>query len=154
MARRKIKRVKATKKPRGKKKPRGVAILTKRRGKAIYDIELPKGNKTEKEIDELISDVNFNKIKDEDVFVKITFVAKLPVKLRTKKKLPFASITSLDEFDYENKSDLMKQIKKVCMDMNFTIFRKPVKGTGESVKRMNRLKNYLERIIIDFETAS
>lgn len=119
--------------------------IEKRRGKGIYDIMLPNGSKTESGIDNIIDTLNYGTIRDSNEFVKITFVSKFRKK--------HASISYIQEYDYETKRELNEQIKQSLKDINYTIFRKPVKGTGDSVKRMNRLKNFLSRIIIDFEGA-
>jgi hypothetical protein len=119
--------------------------VEKRRGKGIYDVIFPSGSKTESGIDSVIDSLNYKSIRDSNEFVKITFVSKFRKK--------HASISYIQEYDFETKKELNEQIKQSLKDINYTIFRKPVKGTGDSVKRMNRLKNYLSRIIIDFEGA-
>jgi hypothetical protein len=136
---------KAKKTKRAAKKPRAIVKqgLSKRRGKQIYDFFFKPGSKTEKQIDDAIDKINFKSIRHDDPFVKITFVAGY-----RKNK---ASISFLESYEYDTRAELLAELKQNCKDYNYTIWRKPVKGTTKSIKRMNRLKNFLQRIIIDFE---
>ena len=144
MARRKSKRL--TKKRTPARKKSGVSLsFKKRRGRDVYDLFLPKGSKREVQIDKVLDSVNLRNLRTEDYFVKVTFVSKF--------KKQHASITYILEEDYDNQKEFRDNLRQNLKDINYTIFRKPVKGTGDSIKRMNRLKNFLQRIIIDFETA-
>jgi hypothetical protein len=152
MAKSKIKKRKpAKKKPAPKKRGRVSSKkksnkFLKRRGERLYDYFLQTGSKRETDIDSIIDSIDLTALRDDDEFVKITFVSGF-----RKKR---ASISYVLNYEYEDRKDFREQLRQTLKDINYTIFRKPVKGTGDSIKRMNRLKNFLNRIIIDFETAS
>lgn len=137
---RKVKKVKKS----PSKKRTLILKAKKRRGKEVYDIMLPSGSKTENEIDSIIDKASLN-LSGDNEFVKLTFV--------TRFKKQAASISYIETYDFESKKDLREQIRQSLKDINYTIFRKPTKNTGDSIKRMNRLKNFLNRIIIDFESS-
>lgn len=145
----KISKKKSARKKSGrvlKKKRIKKAKLKKRRGQDIYDILLPSGNKSEQDIDEMLQNIPYRNIKSEDVFIKLTFYER--------KGKDYAAFTRLSEYDYEDKADLLRQVKQEILDMNYTFFRQPAKDAKEYWKRMYKLKNYLNKITIDFETAS
>ena len=116
----------------------------KRRRKEVYDIFFGKGQKNESEIDAVIDAYKFNKIGGGELpkhFVKITFVAGF--------KKQRASISYI--YDIEDLSEISDAVK----DVNKLIFRKvPERQQTKSLKRINKLKNYLNRIIIDFDTST
>lgn len=129
------------KKP-AKKKARGksarVSNLKKRRGKEVYDVLLKTGAKSREEIENVIDKIR--KFKElPDYRVKLTFVAGH----RNKKS----------SISYNYDVDEPEQINESLQEILHSIFTRPVRGTTKSIKRMNRLKNYINRIIIDFETA-
>lgn len=112
--------------------------LSKRRGKEIYDIFFKRGAKSQIEIENAFDKVKkFRELPNERI--KITFVAGYKNKR--------ASITQLYDLDEP------REMPDVLKEINTMIFNKPVRGTTKSIKRMNRLKNYINRIIIDFESA-
>lgn len=121
-------------------------VIKKRRGKNIYDLQFPKGEKTEKEIDTLIDQINFSKLQSDNEFIKITFIEK-------KNKKEQQSFTHLDEYNYEDRKDLREQIKQQMKDLNYTFHQVPASKAANYWKKMYKLRTHLDRVIIDFDTA-
>jgi len=136
-SRKKESKVSKSKKARGKKAAR--TSLKKRRGKDVYDIMLKPGAKTQTQIVDIIN--NVKPLKElPDNRVKLTFVAKFKNKI--------SSISYIYDIDEP------EQLNESLTEILHSIFTRPVRGTTKSIKRMNRLKNYINRMIIDFETAT
>lgn len=112
--------------------------ILKRPRRELYDIFLKSGVK---KLDEIVAVIDklkmFKELPNERV--KITFVARFKNKI--------SSVTQL--YDIDEPQDLIDSLREIAQN----IFSKPVRGTTKSIKRMNRLKNYINRIIIDFESA-
>lgn len=116
--------------------------LTKRRGTNIFDIELKPGAKSIENITDTINKTNFNKLGKEylpDEFVKITFYARYRGKTQ--------AITNI--YTVDTAQDVKESIDEIWN----AIYTKPNKLTKDYMKRMNHLKNYVNKITIDFDTA-
>lgn len=148
MTKRKSKPVKKSKRKPARKKRGRVSFgipIKKTRGHEIYHIELGNNPKTEQEIKMLLETVNFSAIKEQNEFVKVTFVEN-----NGKEKQAY---TDLDEYSYDGKKDFIQQLKQRTLDMNYTFHRVPAADAKDYWKKMYRLRNYLRTIIIDLETA-
>lgn len=142
-----MKKRKSSKTTKTRAKTARVFSTSKRKRKDIYDIEFPNANRTRDELTQIIENAKLNISSDliENGQVKVTLVAK--------RYSITGSITLIH--DIEDKKDLRDS-------MQFTldwIFRKL--KPGEVVKNANNpkylrpgnpLNNYINRIIIDFET--
>ncbi len=115
--------------------------LIKRRGREIYDIHLKPGRKAKSEIDKVLDNIKI-KIKGGELpenFVKLTFVAR--------HKKDFSSISHIYELDE------VEQIKESLTEILDSIYSKITPRSTRSIKKISKLKQFLNRIIIDFETA-
>lgn len=113
--------------------------LSKRRRKDVYDIDFKRGKKSRDEIIEAIEKTKLNIDLPSDS-AKITFIAQY----RNKK----SSISYI----YDQLDD-PEQIKEAMHEIARAIFQKKIpRSKKDSLKRMSRLKQYISRIIIDFET--
>lgn len=135
---------KVNKKTRAKKAR--VFSTSKRKGKDVFDIKLPNGHKTRDELSQIINNAKLN--------VPIDLIANGQVKITlvAKRYSERGSISLLHDID--NRADLREAVE-------FTlhwIFRKlkpgeVIKNTKKNYLRPgNPLNNYINRIIIDFET--
>lgn len=114
-------------------------VKEKRRGKNVYDVFLKPGAKTQSEIIDVIDKIKpFRELPDNRV--KLTFVARFRSKM--------SSISY--NYDVDEPGHINESLKEIL----HSIFTKPVRGTTKSIKRMNRLKNYINRIILDFDSAT
>lgn len=117
--------------------------IQKRKGRFVYDVVLPNGQKDTQKISDIIDKQNFHKINRgelPDNFVKITFVARL-----RKKRASISYIYDIDE---------LEQLSGGVQDMWQTIINKTVTRKTKSLKRINALKHYVNRIIVDFDSAT
>jgi hypothetical protein len=127
-------------------KPARVFSTSKRRGHDVYNINLPNAYRTRDDLNNIISKAKLNIPSDliEGGQVKITLYAK--------RYSAYGSITLIHDID--NKPDLRDSVQ-YTLDW---IFRKlkpgeVVKNTSEKYLRPgNPLNNYINKIIIDFET--
>lgn len=127
----------------GKKSGGSFKQFEKKPGENIFYVNLPKGEKTNDEIRERIEGLNFEKInkgKLPDELVKITFVAKK----NEKEKQAFTNIYRVDD---------LGEVPDAIGEIWNTITTKPPKNGKDYMKRINRLRGYVNTIIIDFETG-
>lgn len=117
----------------------------KRRNRDMYDVNLLKRFRTEKELGEVIESVKIKIPELPDDQVKITFVAK-----HRKKKASMSFIYNLDESGQKENAD---NIKYSMLDMLTDIFKKKeARDKTKSWQRIQPIKNYIYKMIIDFET--
>lgn len=115
----------------------------KKTGEHIYFVNLPKGEKTNDQIKDRIDGLNFEKInkgRRPDELVKITFVAKK----NEKEKQAFTNIYRVDN---------LKEVPDAIAEIWGTITKTPTKQGKDYMKRINKLRGYVNLIIVDFETA-
>lgn len=132
-------------KTRAKKTAR-VFATKKRRGKEIYDIKLPAGHKTREQLSEILIKSKLNVPTDtiEGGQVKISLIAK-----RYNAKGSISLIHDIDD-----KKDLRDSVL-YTLDW---IFRKLKPGevikshNSNYLRPGNPMNNYINRVIIDFET--
>lgn len=127
-----------TKTPK-KTKPRAIVrgfSFSKRRGRYLYDLFLKPGAKDVSYIRSVIESAGLPQPPDEQC--KVTFVAK------------FKKVTNSVSYIFdgiETKTILREEI----LSMWDEIARKPKRDSGQSLKRMYKLRNYVKQVIIEFE---
>lgn len=117
--------------------------FTKKHGKEIYYIDLKPGEKTNEEIQKVISRIDMTKInkgKLPDKLLKVTFFSKK----NDKEKQALTNIYRVDN---------LKETPKVVSEIWQNITTRPNRNTKHYMKRINKLRGYVRKIIIDFETA-
>lgn len=115
--------------------------------KQIYFVNFPKGEKTNAEIEERISEFDLTKQlrnKLPDNLMKVTVVAE-------KSKKERQSYTNIYRMDLD--SEKPKDINTVVKEIWKTITTRPPKNGKDYMKRINKLRGYVKTVIIDFETA-
>lgn len=130
----------AKRKVTASKKARKTSALSfkKRRGEAIYDLVLPRGAKDRSQIDALINKSKINLRDLPDNFVKVTFFAK-----KGKDKASITYIYDIDE---------LSQVKETVQDVASLIHQSGAKREAtKSIQRISKLKNYIQKIILEFE---
>lgn len=144
-------KIKTKKKARKRSRPsfkKGRLKFQKIRGKEIYDLVFKSGENTVQEVREKLDGVNFtgfNRGELPDSFVKITFVF-------AKSKKERAAISYIYQ-DLESTDELYDSIT----EMHNTITSKRDKTSkrySKTYAQILRFKNYLSRIIVDFDTAT
>jgi hypothetical protein len=118
----------------------------KRRNKDLFDIKLKSGYKEKTKIEKLIDNTKMNFSEFPDTQVKITFYAN-----KGKQKANLSFIYDLDEG--ENKRENNQTIKDAIKDVLNDIFtKKTEREKTKSWQRIQPIKNYISKMIIDFET--
>lgn len=118
--------------------------ITKRRKQQVYKVDFPKGEKTGERIKNLLQSptyekINFGELPDE--YAKITFYAEK----NKKEKQAMTVIYQIDDL-----AELPDVLKDIWSEIN-----KPTgKQTKTYMRRLNKYKNYLSSVTIDFETAA
>lgn len=120
--------------PESKKKP-----LSRRGRKNIFELNFKRGAKSIKEINTAIENARKLKRLPKNK-VKITFVARKGKKSQ--------ALTYL--YDVDNAGE----INAAMLEMNKKIWSKPDKNAKKYERRINALKKYINRIIVDFETST
>lgn len=120
---------------------RRVSFSTKkRRGKEIYDIDLPTGHKSESELHEMLENIKLTFRDLPDNQVKFTFLAS-----KRKQKASMSFIYDVDE-KQEIKEGFTAELKDIFK-------KKTEREKTKSWTRIQPIKNYISRIIVDFEST-
>lgn len=119
--------------------------VKKRRGRDLYDVKFPEGYKEQSVLENYIQNLKMKFSEFPDQQVKITSIAK-----KRKQKASMSFIYELEEGTSKENGDNMKYM---MLDMIADIFKKKTeRDKTKSWQRIQPIKNYINHIIIDFET--
>lgn len=139
-----VKKTRAFSKPVKKKQSATRSSINKKPRKQIYYVNLPKGEKTNAIIDAHIRNIELPLKKNPDILVKVTFIAKK----NEKEKQSLTNIFRLNPDD-----DTPQAVVDAASNMWKEISTRPPKNGKDYMKRINKLRGYVNTIVIDYETA-